>query len=132
MRELACCVIRILGEKKRINDIPSKYPRTDSFPMDVRSLVKHVYHLSSKKDINEHLDNLRELLRNYGIIDRQITVLTGEGLSFIKANVGSKYWICPRCKTVHLHRANGICMNCLHVLDKEYVLTEDDVKNPND
>ncbi len=132
IRELACSVIRILGEKKRIKELPSKYPLTDGFPMAVRKLVQHVYHVHSRTETNERLDTLRNLLRDCGIIDRQVTVLTGEGLSFIKSNIGSKYWVCPRCKTIHMHHANGICINCYHKLDEEYILTKEDITNPDD
>lgn len=132
MAELACSTIRILGEKKRIMGIPSKYPLKDSFPMAVRKLVQHVYHIKGTKETNEKLDTLCDILRERGIIDRQVTALSGEGLSFVKADVGSKYWICPRCKTVHMHRANGVCMNCYHRLDEEYILTKEDVSNPED
>lgn len=132
MKELACSAIRILGEKKRIKEIPYKYPPTDSFPMAVKKLIQHIYHINGKAETKEKLDTLRDILRGCGIIDRQVTVLTGEGLSFVKSDVGSKYWICPRCKTVHMHHANGICMNCYHKLDEEYTLTKEDIANPND
>ena len=132
MKELVCSTIRILGEKKRIKELPSKYPRTASFPMAVRKLVMNVYHIKGREETSTKLELLRDTLRSLGIIDRQITVLTGEGLSFIKAEVGSKYWVCPRCKTVHMHHANGICINCFHTLKDESVLTEEDIVNPND
>lgn len=132
MKELSCSVVRILGEKKRVKEMPSKYPPTASFPMSVRKLIKHVYHYSSKSDVDAKIDELRELLRRGGIIDRSVTVLTGEGLSFIKSDVGSQYWVCPRCKTVHMHHSNGVCINCFHKLGDPCVLTEDDIKNPND
>ena len=132
MKELVCSTIRILGEKKRIKELPSKYPRTASFPMAVRKLVMNVYHIKGREETNTKLEFLRDTLRSLGIIDRQITVLTGEGLSFIKAEVGSKYWVCPRCKTVHMHHANGICINCFHKLTDESVLTKEDIVNPND
>ena len=35
--------------------------------------------------------------------------LTGNGLSYVRAEAGSPYWICPKCKTVHMHHANGYC-----------------------
>lgn len=31
-----------------------------------------------------------------------------------------------------MHHANGLCINCYQKLDKESILTEDDVTNPND
>lgn len=132
IRELACSVIRILGEKKRIKELPSKYPPTESFPMAVRKLVQHVYHIHGRDETNERLDALRDLLRDCDIIDRQVTVLTGEGISFVKSDIGSKYWVCPRCKTIHMHHANGICINCYHKLEEECVLTKEDITNPDD
>lgn len=132
LKELACSTIRILGEKKRIKEIHSKYPQTDSFPIAVKKLIQHIYHINGRAETKEKLDTLRDLLRGCGIIDRQETVLTGEGLSFVKADIGSKYWVCPRCKTIHMHHANGICMNCYHKLDEEYCLTKKDITNPND
>ena len=132
LKELVCSTIRILGEKKRIKELPSKYSRTDSFPMAVRKLVMNVYQIRGRDDTKEKLVLLRDTLRSLHIIDSQITELTGEGLSFVKAEVGSKYWICPRCKTVHMQHANGICINCFHALKDEYVLTKEDITNPND
>lgn len=132
MRELVCSVIRILGEKKRIKGFPSKYPATDSFPRAVRSLIKEVYHRSDKIFIDGIIDKLHQILRSREIIDRTVTLLTGDGLSFVKATAGSKYWVCPRCKTTHMHHANGVCINCLHKLGEPQILTEDEINNPDD
>lgn len=132
LRELVCSVIRILGEKKRIKGFPSKYPATDSFPKSVRSLIKVVYHRSDKAFVDGIIDDLHTVLRNRGIIDRTVALLTGEGLSFIKASAGSKYWECPRCKTTHMHHSNGICINCFHKLEEPKILTEEEIMNPND
>lgn len=132
MRELVCSVIRILGEKKRIKGFPSKYPATDSFPRAVRSLIKEVYHRSDKNFVDGIIDKLHQILRSREIIDRTVTLLTGDGLSFVKATAGSKYWVCPRCKTTHMHHANGVCINCLHKLGDPQILTEDEINNPDD
>lgn len=132
MRELVCSVIRILGEKKRIKGFPSKYPATDSFPRAVRNLIKAVYNRSDKSFVDGAIDDLHTILRSSGIIDRSVALLTGEGLSFVKASVGSNYWICPRCKTTHMHHANGICINCCHKLEEPLTLTEEEIKNPKD
>ncbi len=132
MRELVCSVIRILGEKKRIKGFPSKYPATDSFPRAVRNLIKAVYHKSDQDFVNSIIDNLHTVLRSSGIIDRSVALLTGDGLSFVKASAGTRYWVCPRCKTTHMHHANGICINCFHKLEEPQILTEEEIKNPND
>lgn len=131
-RELACAVIRILGEKKRIKGIESKYPATESFPREVRNLVKTVFHVTSNSAIEEKTEELRRILRNRGIIDSSTVRLTGEGISFVKAEIGSNYWICPKCKTIHMHHANGVCINCNNKLGEAFVLTEQEVSNPND
>lgn len=132
MRELVCSVIRILGEKKRISGFPSKYPPTDSFPKAVRSLIKAVYSRRDKAFVDSVIDELHDILRSYGIIDRSVTLLTGDGLSFIKASAGSPYWVCPRCKTTHMHHSNGICISCFHKLEEPMILTEEKIKNPDD
>lgn len=132
MRELVCSTIRILGEKKRIKGFPSKYPATDSFPKSVRELIKLIHNRKDNNFVNDIIEKLREILVNGSIIDKNVVLLTGEGLSFIKASVGSEYWVCPRCKTTHMHHANGICINCFHKLEEPKILTEEDIKNPND
>lgn len=132
MKELVCSVIRILGEKKRIKGFPSKYPATDSFPRAVRNLIKEVYHRNDKVFVDEIIKKLHEIMRSCGIIDKDVALLTGEGLSFIKASAGSQYWVCPRCKTTHMHHANGICINCFHKLESPEILTEEEIKNPDD
>lgn len=131
-KELACATIRILGEKRRIKNIPSKYPATESFPKEIRNLIKSIFHVSSNKDVEQKIEELRDILRKRGIIDKHVVLLTGEGISFIKAEVGGKYWICPRCKTTHMHHANGICINCNHKLGEYHILTEKDIFNPED
>ena len=131
-KELACAAIRILGEKRKIKNIPSKYPATESFPREIRRLIKSVFHISSNKDVEQKIEKLREILRSRGIIDKHVVLLTGEGISFIKAEIGSKYSICPKCKTTHMHHANGICINCNNNLGKYYILTKQDISNPED
>lgn len=132
MKELVCSVIRILGERKRIKGFPSKYPAKDSFPRAVRNLIKAVYNRNDKDFVDGIIDKLHEILRSNGIIDKTVALLTGEGLSFVKASVGTQYWVCPRCKTTHMHHANGICMNCFHKLEEPQTITEEEIKNPND
>lgn len=131
-RELACTAIRILGEKRRIKHVPSKYPVTESFPREIESLIKKVFQISSRKEVEEKKETLRYTLRSRGIIEPHKVALTGEGLSFVKAKIGSQYWICPRCKTTHMHHANGICINCNQRLGEPQILTAHDVLSSND
>lgn len=131
-REMVCATIRILGEKRRIKGIPSKCPATESFPNEVRNLIKTVFNIHSNSAVKEKTEELRRLLRSRGIIDSTSVRLTGEGISFVKADIGSKYWVCPKCKTIHMHHANGFCINCNNKLGEALVLTEQDVSNPDD
>ena len=126
--QLICSVIRILGEKKRIKGKDDKYPPRDSFPRSVHTLVKKI----NKSNFKERLDEIKEFLRNNSIIDKDYVTLTGQGLSFVKANIGDAYWECPSCKTVHLHNSNGICINCFSKLSEKKVLTDSDIYTPSD
>lgn len=129
--QLMDSVIRILGEKSRINGYDSEYPFTESFPRQVRALLKKVFNISSLRDVNEKLEEVRLYLRQRNIIDVAKVALTGEGLVFYKSHVGQKYWVCPRCKTVHMQPSNGVCINCQEKLE-ERILTEKDLVNPDD
>ena len=130
--EYVCTVIRIMGEKKRIKDLPRKYQITDSFPNPVRKLTKAIYNCISNTDVNEHLESLRKFLRQNGIIDQDKALLTGNGLSFVKAEEGSLYWECPKCKTIHMHHSNGFCSNCVASLGNSSILTKKEIENPED
>lgn len=129
--QLINSVIRILGEKSRINGYDSKYSFTEGFPAQVRSLVKKIYNISSSRDVNERIEEIRQYLRDHYIIDPSHVALTGEGLMFYKSEVGQKYWICPKCKTVHMQPSNGICINCRENLE-ERTITKEDLENPED
>ena len=132
MSKLACNAIRVLGEKKRISGIPSKYPLSDSFPQKMRKIVGATYNIKPfSNETTKILDELKEILRNRNIISKDIVELTGEGISFVRAAIGDKYWTCPRCKTNHLHDSNGVCINCQHSL-KAGVINDDDRKNTKD
>ena len=132
MRELACSTIRILGEKRRISRIPSKYPAKDSFPMGVRKLIKLIYNRNDNVFVEQKIEELKDVLRERGIIERTVVLLTGEGLSYVKASAGNSYWECPRCKTTHMHHSNGICIHCFNKLEEPKILTVEDIQNPND
>ena len=132
LNEFACVAIRILGEKKRIKGFASKYPLEDRFPFKVKEVIGTTYGIKPKSNrVSEITEELKHLLRIRGIISKDVVELTGEGISFVKANVGDKYWVCPRCKTIHLHNSNGICVNCLHTLE-EKTITENDKQGTKD
>lgn len=130
-KQLICSIIRILGENRKIKGIDSRYPSRDSFPRAIKKYVKIVLNVNDKV-ARDNLDNIKEFLRKNGIIPQETVELTGNGLSFIKSDVGSAYWECPRCKTIHMHYANGICINCYGKLGESQRLTTEDVNYPSD
>ena len=129
--QLMNSVIRILGEKSRINGYDSEYAFTEGFPRQVYAFIKKACNISSQRDVKEKIEEIRLYLRNRNIIDPSHVALTGEGLLFYKSQVGQRYWVCPRCKTVHMQPSNGVCINCQGKLE-EKVLTEKDIINPDD
>ena len=131
MKELVCSVIRILGEKKRIAGYSNKYPGM-SLPQIVGTLIKRIYGKGDRSFVSEKKDDILRYLRKNGIILKEEILLTGEGLSFVEAKAGSLYWECPRCKTIHMQHANGICINCLHSLGEAKTLTQENINNPDD
>ena len=60
--EYVCSVIRIMGEKKKIKDLPHRYYVSDSFPKQVRQLTKKVFGVTSNADISEKHEELRLFL----------------------------------------------------------------------
>lgn len=130
--EVICSVIRILGSRRRIMGIPTKFPRTDSFPQQAKDYIKKAYSLTKKAELDEKLNEIRHFFRTNDIIHSQYMALTGEGLSFVKATPGARYWTCPVCKTNHMHHSHGICINCHAHLGEPHLLTIEDIKNPND
>ena len=130
-RELVSSVIRIMGEKRRIKDVSTKYVHR-GFPLQVRKYIKHVCHIQGQKELNEKLDEIKNFLINGGILDRDEVLLNGGGLSFVKSNEGSDYWECPRCKTIHMQHSNGVCVNCMCKLGDPKKLSKEDITNPND
>ena len=125
-------IIRILGEKMRIKGFEFNYPLGDSFPRAVRNLVKVVYGLNGRKQQTEKLNELKEHMRHMGILDPEVVALTGKKIAFNKAKPGMSYWICPRCKTVHLQPSNGYCINCQSKLGISRKLTVEDFSDPDD
>ena len=125
-------IIRILGEKMRIKGFEFNYPLSDSFPRAVRNLVKVVYGLNGRKQQTEKLKELKDRMRRMGIIDNEVVALTGKKIAFNKAKPGMDYWICPRCKTIHLQPSNGVCVNCQSKLGSSVKLCIDDFTNPDD
>lgn len=96
-----------MAQEEGLWGIPTKFPRNDSFPQQAKDYVKIAYGFTRKVELDEKLDEIRQFLRENHIIDSQYMALSGEGLSFAKANPGSRYWTCPVCKTNHMHDSHG-------------------------
>ncbi len=124
-------IIRILGEKSRIIYFDNTYHFTDSFPREAEEFIKVVYHIRSKRDLAMKKEEIRLYLRQHEIIDPSHMALTGNGVSFYSSKPGQKYWICPRCKTIHMQPSNNICINCQHELE-ERILTKEDLDGSDD
>lgn len=130
--EVISSIIRIFGSRRRIDGLRQKYPITDGFPQVAKNYVKAAYNLTGREATEEKMDEIRTFLRAHRVIAQDRTALTGEGMSFEQSSVGSKYWICPTCKTVHMHHSKGICVNCLSRLGEPSVLTQEELTNPTD
>ena len=124
--QLVCSTVRILGEMKRISGLSSQYPH-DAFPQNVRDMVGRIYG-KNRERVNEEIRKLKQFMRAQDIINKNQIELTGDGLSFVKAEVGADYWICPQCKTVHMQPSNGRCVNCLSSLGEAKKLSEKDLQ----
>ena len=122
-------VIRLLGEKWRITDYESNYPRP-GFPKPVWAYAKAVYGDTIK--YHPHIDQLKGILQDSNIIESDEVLLTGRNLFFKKSVVGDKVWICKRCNTVHLHPACRFCTNCRAPLDQQTHLTEEEMYDSED
>ena len=88
--------------------------------MKTGKIIEKVCDLSAPRDVSEKVEEIRQYLRSRKIIDPAHVALTGEGLMFYKSEVGQKYWICPRCKTVHMQPSNGVCVNIDDFKEKTY------------
>lgn len=130
--QLINSIIRILGEKRRIKGFDYNYPVGESFPGAVRKMIKFIYGLNGRTQQTEKLNDIKLLMRRLGIIDKDSVVLTCENISFCKSKPGMDYWVCPRCKTVHLQPSNGYCTNCQYKLGTSKKLTETDLFNSED
>lgn len=130
--EVISSIIRIFGSRRRIDGLRQKYPITDGFPIVAKNYVKAAYNIVGRADLEEKMDEIRRFLRAHRVIAHDRTALTGEGMSFEQSSVGSKYWICPTCKTVHMHHSKGICVNCYSNLGEANILTQEELTNPSD
>ncbi len=132
VKELLDSAIRILGEKHRIYGLARRYPFTDSFPRQMRNIISAVYGTNNQAIVTGHIEKIKDILRRNNIIDKRVVALTGDNISFVPAKEGAQYWICPRCKTVHMQHSAGRCINCFEKLTTPLVLKAEEMKYPLD
>jgi len=123
--------IRILGENGKFKGNQLMYENI-SFPKAVIDFAKKVFGDINRDGKRPNKEKLERILQLKGIIDNKEILLTGRNLYFRKATIGDSYWICNKCKTVHLNFSCGYCTNCLEKLTIKKEITEKDVKNPED
>lgn len=112
---LASCV-RILGEMQRIELNSNGFVLTGSLPRSLRKFGIAKGYTYYDPRFNE----LKSFFANNGIIRSIDEVgLTGRGISFKRAVTGDLAWECTICGTLHLHKSEGICTNCLAPLPKD-------------
>jgi DEAD/DEAH box helicase domain-containing protein len=106
-RMLVDVVIRLLGERRRISGVNFRYP-PQSFPRVVREYIQKC---TGRRQITEvWMEWLREHFLRWSVIADYL--LRPENLWFYPARDNDPLWICPQCKTRHLHEALGQCTNC--------------------
>lgn len=130
--QLLDSIVRIMGEHSRIVGVDSDWTRTN-LPKEAGELIKKVYNTKNPQKLTEIKDEIIKTLRIKGVIEKDgELLLTGEGLAFKEAVIGDKVWVCTKCKTAHLHRSAGFCINCSEELGNADILSENDINNPDD
>jgi len=114
VQETADGVIQIFGSRR------SRLSTHDADPLQTlpRYIIAYIHTVAA-----HNAENARALeaevisyLQYAGAFSlSRIGVLAVERLALMRP--GEQYYICPRCRRVHLHRAGGVCIDCLVALD---------------
>lgn len=114
--EFWASVIRILGECGRII---SDFDTYDGFPQRLYNYVEKCIDKNVIPNLpNNNKTEIRNFLKEQLLLTQNLIVsdgnkaLTGNNLEFIKPS--DKYWVCPKCFAVHLHKSAGICCACFN------------------
>ncbi len=119
--------IRLLGEAWRIDGYDRKYD-TKGWPRSIWAFARAVYHETNR--IHLKLYDLQVfLIKNRIISDSNNKVLKRENLVFVPSKLGSKYWQCSKCNTIHLHQSCYFCISCNHSLSEAKDITEEIKEN---
>ena len=128
INEFINSAIRILGESWRIEG--AYFNKADSFPKKLWKYARVVFNFKGWKFPKETEDQVLDFLVNNRIIrSRESRILTGEGLTFIPASIGEKFWQCNVCSTIHLQHSYNVCTGCNARLGEASILTKDIIEN---
>lgn len=114
VQETADGVIQVLGSRRsRLSTHDAN--ALSNIPRYVVSYIQEVAR-NNAEDPNILEAQVVDHLERAGILSpAQVGVLFGERLCLSRP--GDYYFRCPQCRRVHLHRAGGICIDCLVQLD---------------
>ncbi len=120
-RRLVEATIRLLGERRMFRNSGFNWQRT-TLPRVVRAYVLAV--AGDEGRANDWLQRLGDFLLGAGVLDGNF-VLVPEQLWFMpwQLSAGGP-WVCPRCRSTHLHRALGRCVTCRDPLPEEAAARE--------
>lgn len=129
-QELADSSFRIYGEAYRIRDLTDKKHRDEVYNNPPKKLKNYLKEIPDLPKGCADLINI-EFTRNRLLLNGFIQNLN---LEFVIPSAQSRVYYCKSCKTIHLHKSNGICTTCRKKLsekDKLYAEFFDIQKNEN-
>lgn len=114
VQETADGVIQVLGSRR------SRLSTHDAnaLPNIPRYVVSYIHEVAQQNGENRNaleVEVLDHLERAGILLPAQVGILFAERLCLIRP--GADSFACPQCRRVHLHRAGGICIDCLVPLD---------------
>lgn len=134
--------LRMFGENYRIYDPekqPHFYDKNKEKPSIFMKLRKYNHKVNKEWGGDAKTPKLvamKEAFREKQIFrvypnNQYITYLDGtcSGLEFKKPLDSSEVYVCPKCRTAHLHWSAGVCTFCLNPLSKTSIVLYKDFKN---
>jgi hypothetical protein len=120
VQETADGVIQVLGSRRsRISTHNAN--ALQNIPRYVIAYI-HAVAQNNGEAPRELERNVMDYLELCGVLSpTQIGVLFAERLCLLRS--GEQFYACPQCRRVHLHRAGGVCIDCLVPLNPPQLLT---------
>jgi ATP-dependent helicase YprA (DUF1998 family) len=120
VQEAADGVIQVLGSRRsRISTHDA-----NSLQNIPRYVVAYIHAVAGNNGMDAQTleRDVVDYLEQSGVFSpAQIGVLFAEQLCLIRP--GEEYYACPQCRRVHLHRAGGVCIDCLVALAEPQLLS---------